>query len=117
MRLALLLAAVVLVPAAAASGSSAPFTLGPGDSVTLHLRLDAPASVGFALKGDVAWVRDLTVDGPGACDMESTSMAVGNGATIDMVRCALPAGTHTFTVHLFAGFAQGSVESSHGRWV
>jgi hypothetical protein len=116
-RLALLLAAVVLVPAAAASGDSAPFTLLTGDSLTLKLKLDAPATVSFALGADIASVRDLTVDGPGACDMDSTSTTVGHGATVDMVRCALPAGTHTFTVHLVAGFAQGSVRSSHGTWV
>lgn len=117
MRLALLLAAVVLVPAAAASESSAPFTLGPGDSVILKLKLDSAATVGFALNQDVSMVRDLTVDGPGACDMETTSTTVGHGATVDMVRCTLPAGTHAFTVHLVAGVAHGSVTASHGHWV
>ncbi|MHB1261968.1 MAG: hypothetical protein ACYC2H_09670 [Thermoplasmatota archaeon] len=114
--LALLLAAVVLVPVAAASESSEPFTLGPGDSVTLKLKLDAAATVGFALNPDVASVRDLTVDGPGACDMETTSTTVGQGATVAMVRCQLSAGTHTFTVHLVAGFAHGSVSASKGHW-
>ena len=116
MRLALLLAAVVLVPAAAASESSEPFTLGPGDSVVLLLKLDSATLVGLALNPDVATVRDLTVDGPGACDMDTTSTTVGHGATVDMVRCSLPAGTHTFTVHLVAGVAHGSVSASHGSW-
>jgi hypothetical protein len=116
-RLALLLAAVVLVPAATASESSAPFTLGSGESVVLRLKLEAPGAVGFALNQDVSMVRDLTVDGPGACDMETTSTTIGHGATVDMVRCNLPAGTHAFTVHLVAGIAHGSVAASHGRWV
>lgn len=117
MRAALLLAALVLVPAAAASGSSAPFTLGPGGSVALRLELAAPASVGFALRADLASARDLTVDGPGACDLHTTATAVGNGATLDMVRCILPSGTHTFTVRVGLGFAKGQVDASQGRWV
>lgn len=115
-RLALLLAAVVLVPAAAASGASAPFTLGPGDSVTLRLSLDAPAKVGFALKADIASARHLTVDGPGSCDMATTASALGNGATLAGVRCDLPAGTHAFTVRLGAGVARGWLEASQGEW-
>ncbi len=117
MRAALLLAALVLVPAAAASGSSAPFTLGPNESVTFRLELTEAATVGFALKADVATARDLTVNGPGACDLDTTATAIGNGATLDMVRCVLPAGTHAFTVHLGVGVAKGWVEASKGRWL
>jgi hypothetical protein len=120
-RLALLLVAVVLVPAAAASGASAPFTLGPTDTVTLHLQLDAAASVSLAVRFEVGVARDLTIDGPGACDMDVTASGSGApggpGATMGNVRCALPAGTHTFTVHLVAGVVRGSLASSHGRWV
>lgn len=111
-----LVLAVLLLPAATAAGPSAAFTVHPGQSATLRLTLAKAATVGFALRADAAAARSLTVDGPGACDLETTATALGNGATLDSVRCALPAGTHTFTVAVTAGFAKGRLESSQGRW-
>lgn len=116
MRAALLLAVLLLLPAAAASGERGAFTLGPGQSTMLRLTLAKPAAVGLALRMDVGAARELAVDGPGACDMATTAAAVGNGAYMAMTRCSLPAGTHVFKVRLGAGVAKGWVEASEGRW-
>lgn len=117
---ALLLAVVLLLPAATASSASAPFTLGPQESMTLRLKLDEPAKVMFALRFEVGSARAFTVDGPGSCDLSTTATGMGalgsNGATMAMKRCALPAGTHDFVLHMGVGWARGSLSASHGRW-
>jgi hypothetical protein len=78
--------------------------------------LAQPAKVGFALKADVASARELSVDGPKDCDLSTTATAIGNGATLDMVRCVLPAGKHKFTINVELGVAKGWLEASQGTW-
>ena len=116
----LLVAAALLVPGVAAAGAVAPFEVGPGGSQSLRLVLAEEKVVGLTVRFQVGSARGFAVDGPGACDLDSTATAVGApggaGASIAMRSCRLPAGTHDFTVRMGIGYARGTLSASHGAW-
>lgn len=121
MRLALLAAALaflLLAPSATASGSSAPFTLGPAETRSFRLQLDQAGDVLLSIRFEPAGsVRNLVLDGPGKCDLTIDGSTGVGSSTMGNVRCkGLPAGTHAFTLRLDVGYAQGSLRASAGRW-
>lgn len=121
MRLAPLAAALaflLLAPSATASGASAPFTLGPGESRSFRLQLDQAGDVVFSIRFEPAGsVRNLVLDGPGKCDLTIDGSTGVGSSTMGNVRCrALPAGSHVFLLRMDLGYAQGSLRASAGRW-
>ena len=116
---AIVMLGVLLLPAAVArpAGASESFTLGPTQGQALRLTLAKPADVRFSILFEAGYVQELTLDGPGKCDLTIDASAGGPAATMGSVLCkALPAGAHDLELRMGIGYAKGSVVASKGTW-